>query len=188
MNIFIIRKFKDLKIGSHLEGPHNGLAPILRLARSLPKFNHLFAAIPVSKSTLQELNKIIYHYLWDGKPDKINRKTICKSYLEGGLKMINISNFEKSQKLKWLNNITCDKHKIWFEFLRKYLGDGKNFYVLGGKWCSTFLPNLNPFWRSVFTYWLEICRVWKPETNEDILQSCIWFNNCVSTNKLYFST
>ena len=63
----------------------------------LPKFIHLFSSLPVPLSILVEINTIFYKYLWNGKPDKVKRDTIYKDYCEGGLKMINVINFEKAQ-------------------------------------------------------------------------------------------
>ena len=64
----------------------------------LPKFIHLFSSLPVPLSILVEINIIFYKYLWNGKPDKVKRDTICKDYCEGGLKMINAT-FYKENKL-----------------------------------------------------------------------------------------
>ena len=57
----------------------------------LPKFIQLFSSIPTPNYILNEINKMFYNYLWNGKPDKVSRKT-SMNYNKGGLKMINIFN------------------------------------------------------------------------------------------------
>ena len=49
----------------------------------LPKFILLFSSLPAPQSILVEINTIFYKYLWNGKPDKVKRDTICKDYCEG---------------------------------------------------------------------------------------------------------
>ena len=41
----------------------------------LPKFIHLFSSIPRPNYILNEINKMFYNYIWNGKPDKVSRKT-----------------------------------------------------------------------------------------------------------------
>ena len=42
----------------------------------------------VSKSLIDRINKIIFSFIWEGKPPKINKKTIIGEKHCGGLKMI----------------------------------------------------------------------------------------------------
>ena len=76
---------------------YRNLTPIgkISLIKSniLSKFVHLFTSIPTKKLCLDQINEIVYNFLWDKKPDKIKRKVICANYVQGGLKMINIYNF-----------------------------------------------------------------------------------------------
>ena len=45
----------------------------------LSKFIHLFLSIPITKCFLENLNRILFQFLWNKKPDKIKRATICLS-------------------------------------------------------------------------------------------------------------
>ena len=84
----------------------------------LSKFNHLFISVPVSDKFLKKINDLIYGYLWEGKPDKISRKTICINYFDGGLKMVNIFNFEKSLKLSWIKRMAKQDKADWYKLLQ----------------------------------------------------------------------
>ena len=54
----------------------------------LSKCIYLFSSLPRSDNFQKQLNQILSEFVWDGKPDKMKRTTICHDYLEGGLKMI----------------------------------------------------------------------------------------------------
>ena len=48
----------------------------------------------------------MFDFLWDSKPDKINRKTIIQDFENGGLKMINLNIFITSIKAGWVKRLT----------------------------------------------------------------------------------
>ena len=152
----------------------------------LPKFVHLFSSIHTPHSILVEINKIFYNYLWAGKPDKIKRETTCKNYCVGGLKMVNIFNFEKALKLKWLTYVIFHSEQVWSELLKIEIKNLKYITVLGGEWCAKFYSKLNPFWKDVFTYWTEFCASQKIMSNDDICKSPIWYNSNVNTKQIHF--
>ena len=47
---------------------------------------------------LKELKKLMYDFIWDGKPKKIKRDILIMGYESGGLKMKDLDNFIKSLK------------------------------------------------------------------------------------------
>ena len=54
----------------------------------LSKLTHLFLSVPALPTVLQEINSLMFSFLWNNKPDKVKRNNICGDYLNGGLKMI----------------------------------------------------------------------------------------------------
>lgn len=57
----------------------------------ISKMNHLFVSLPTPKNHYTEkINKILFRFLWNDKPDKISRDVVVQSYWDGGLKMLNI--------------------------------------------------------------------------------------------------
>ena len=61
---------------------------------ALPKLIYLLTSLPNPPiGTAQRLEKIMFNFIWDGKPDKIKRGTLIQDYEQGGLKMIDIENF-----------------------------------------------------------------------------------------------
>ena len=152
----------------------------------LPKFNHLFVSLPTQEIVLKEINKLLFSYLWEGKPEKINRKTVYRDYCYGGLKMIDIVKFEKSLKLGWLKRIVSQNGCAWYQLLTESIKNINKFIILGGDWCKNILDKVNPFWKDVFQNWILMCTSNMVSCNQDILHSSLWFNNQISVNKLFF--
>ena len=62
-----------------------------------------------------KMNKTFYNFIWDGKPEKVIIDLLCKDYVEGGLKMINLKPFIKSLKLTWLRRIYVNVDAPWIK-------------------------------------------------------------------------
>ena len=62
----------------------------------------------------------MFKFLWDGKPDKINRNLIIQDYSKGGLKMVEIYSYKNSLKIKWIKRILDKENKgNWKEIYKK---------------------------------------------------------------------
>ena len=60
----------------------------------------------------------MFEFLWDGKIDKINRKTVIQNCRKGGIGMIDIDLFINSIKCSWVKRILDKQNK----------GDWKQIY------------------------------------------------------------
>ena len=61
----------------------------------------------------------MFEFLWNHKPDKAERKTICGDYSQGGLKMVNIFLFEKALKITWIRRTINQKDIGWNKILHE---------------------------------------------------------------------
>ena len=69
----------------------------------LSSLNHIFASPPSpDKQTISSLNKLMYSFLWDNKHSKISHDQMTNDFFNGGLKMIDLDNFVRAQKLAWV--------------------------------------------------------------------------------------
>ena len=59
------------------------------------------------------LNKKLYNFLWDGKPDKVKRSIITQSKVDGGLKMPEVKKFIKSLKCTWVKRFVTSYSNPW---------------------------------------------------------------------------
>ena len=54
---------------------------------------------------IEQINKITFNFIWDGKPPKIKRTTIIGEKKDGGLRMCDFSIMDKALKIAWINRI-----------------------------------------------------------------------------------
>ena len=66
----------------------------------------------------KEVNYLIWKFLWDNKPNQIERNVCCLNINAGGMGMINIDNFVKSKQIDSWNAI--GKH--WLQKYDKKFG------------------------------------------------------------------
>ena len=81
----------------------------------LPLLTHLFISLPSSKNEfMKQLNNTLYEFVWNGTV-KIKQNVFTKNYMEGGLNMNDVNNYDKSMKIKWIRKLVgCGKryHKF----------------------------------------------------------------------------
>jgi len=63
---------------------------------------HLLSPLCSNYNVLNEINNLLYNFLWNGKGDKIKRKVMINDFRDGGLKMIDLISFNKSLKTTWI--------------------------------------------------------------------------------------
>ena len=70
---------------------------------ALPKLIHLLTSLPNLKQSLfNNLNKLVFNFIWDGKPEKKNPNyTLIADFEDGGLKMIHLQQFNAYHKISW---------------------------------------------------------------------------------------
>jgi hypothetical protein len=104
-------------------------------------------------SILNDIEKIFYKFLWNGKKDKIKRSIIINEYEEGGLKMPNIQSFYKALKMSWLHKLLDPfNHSPWKVLLLGSMQKwgGSNILYLSKEGLEKIAEKVNPFWKDVF--------------------------------------
>ena len=152
----------------------------------LSKFNHLFMSIVTPPKILDELNKLFFFYLWGGKTHKVKQKSVCADYLKGGLRMVNIYNFEKSLKLVWMKNILSKSKSPWNLLLQESCKNLKQMIYIGPEWFQKHRKDVNPFWYDVFENWILFCRNQTVKSGKDLLSSSLWCNRQISSDNIFY--
>ncbi len=148
---------------------------------------------PPPTNVVNDIEKTLFDFVWNGKRDKIKRATIIGDYNQGGLRMPSYKLLQKSLKLSWIKRyLNRDDTCIWYSLLNNKLGKlGEHFWE-----CNTHkkdvkqLVNLNNFWMSTIQAWHEIHYNENKHDNSvnGILNECIWYNNAIkSNNKLLYN-
>ena len=146
----------------------------------LPKLVHLFMSLPnPNHKLLSELDTLFFNYVWNSKRDRVARKLITKDYKEGGLKMIELSNFIKSLKLTWIRRLSTSDSS-WSHLLKDSLPSSYHFYhCFGIKYSEKIIPHLNPFWKDVFLALSEFRNI----IDENIMSTSIWYSDYFKIDK-----
>ena len=73
---------------------------------ALPKLIFALSARPnPSNVTINHVEKIVYAFIWDHKPEKIKRNTLIQKNEAGGIKMVDIRKFIQSLKITWIKRL-----------------------------------------------------------------------------------
>ena len=73
---------------------------------ALPKLIYALSSLPnPTDEIIKRIEKIMFNFIWDGKPEKIKRETLTKDYDKEGLKMIDLKTFIISLNISWIKRM-----------------------------------------------------------------------------------
>lgn len=132
---------------------------------------------PVPGWVYKSVNKILYSFLWNGKPDKIKRKSIVAPIENGGLKMPCIELIVKTQRVMWMKRFVCSAYHPWKRFLSHYLNKLGGLYILNGNLHADSTKQFPMFVKELLTACVEYFNMDDP----GVLNQCIWWNKDICT-------
>ncbi|KAK7484726.1 hypothetical protein BaRGS_00024011 [Batillaria attramentaria] len=164
------------------------LTPLGRIAvlksLILSKLVYLWMLLPnPPDGFITKLQKTIFTFVWNNKPDKVSRKTSILNVTNGGLGIPDVRNFITALKLTWIRKLKNGKHK-WVKIITNVmpiLADLENF---GGD-----LPvshSVNDFWHDVldalklFSLKIDIT------TTDELLAEPIFYNSRILVGRRSF--
>ena len=144
----------------------------------ISKLTYLFINIPdPTTDFINEVDQLLLRFLWGGKTNKIKKATICKSYEEGGLKMIDLNSFLSAMKLSWIRrlNIKSELQPLWSSFypiLNKLEHFGENY----AKFCLAHINNI--FWQHVLKHYRKLYQTKQGQNTDaaDLFMEPIHYN------------
>lgn len=153
---------------------------------ALSKFIYLASVIHIPDYIIQQIDKVIFNFLWNGGNGFIKKCTIIGDIDKGGLKMVDVKSMFIAQKIKWVNkyNTTSATWKIIFnEFILPYGGD------------LVFYCNIHPkeiqSWKRVPVFYKDMLKSYFTfiySDNADPYHQCIWNNQyiCINQKPCYY--
>ena len=116
----------------------------------LSKLTHLFTSLPAPpKEFLQELNTLLFRFIWNGKKDRIKRKTLIKPFAKGGRAMIDLEIHIAALKLSWIRRQMTSLHK-WTKLFDCFWRGTFLIWEMNAKSLRNIAERVgNPFWREV---------------------------------------
>ena len=152
---------------------------------ALPKLIYPLTVLENPKQELiNKINKYMFDFLWDDKPDKINRKTIIQDYENSGLKMINLNIFITSIKAGWVKRITNnDNDGDWKHIYKNNLEKIGGDLIFESNICEQDFNKIqntgSKFLSDIVQSWSTIHFNNNPET---IKNQILWNNSFIKNN------
>ena len=83
------------------------LTPIGKIAivksLALSQLTYMFSILPnPSQEFMKKVEKALFKFIWNNKPDKVKREVLYSTKENGGLKMTNIAHFSDALKIAWV--------------------------------------------------------------------------------------
>ena len=174
---------------------HHSLIGRVLLIKSMlaSKFVYKFSLLPTPpKHILSALDKFYYEFLWQKGNHYISKNTMEQELSNGGFKMLNVFNQEKSLKFVWLQRLLKDPPSYFWQM------QALNCFILPVKFFLTcnitsrrvyqfikkdhFLP---PFWCLLLGQWFDTRYINAQTTKgfeSDLLQRPVCFNSVYRFN------
>ena len=127
---------------------------------------------------MKEINNLTFHFIWEGKPAKIKKKTIISDIKHGGLKMLDFEIMDKALKIAWIKRLTDHDDAAWKITDWKTTDYGGLSFLIECQYDVRHLSleNLPPFYLTLLKYWQEY-NLDKFSDNSDIQNKIIWNNS-----------
>ena len=135
-------------------------------------------------NVLEEINKLLFDFLWDGKRPKIAAKIMENSIKLGGLKMPNIFLKVKAWTLSWLQRAIIKPENNWVIIVNELLPNMRLPDLLN---CdidlkNPFLETLPNFYRNIIHTWFSMKPTFSPDNEQNIHHKTLWLNKNVTVN------
>ena len=156
----------------------------------ISKLIHLFTSLPTpSDEFIKKVETQIYHFLWDGKPDKIKRSQVVQHYKNAGLNMLDIKNFIKSLKISWFKRLIDSNDNPWIHLFKNTISPIHSLYELGDlNIISIIQTTNNEFWRSALLALKDYLSKVSLEESYNIFNIPLWLNSNISKYPIYLKS
>ena len=129
-----------------------------------------------SQATIKKIERMLYGFLWNNKPDPVKRLKLIQKYELDGHKMIDLTSFIHSLKLSWITRL-CTSTGIWATVAMLEEMDPFKLLTYGTAQMKTIKSQIkNVFWKDVMESLIQFNQLLILEPNA-ILREKIWFSD-----------
>jgi len=132
---------------------------------------------------LEEIQNLMYNFIWDGKIERIPRKVLIGNYDDGGYKMPDIASQANALKGAWIKNLVKMSGQ-WRDYICGLLPLNCPSYFSRCNLKYTDIPNkptTESIWSDILINWCCYNYI-KPENiiiKPDILNQNLWWNSAI---------
>ena len=132
---------------------------------------------------MQELDSVIFRFLWDEKPSKIKKNVVIGDYISGGLKMTNVFTFLSTMKISWLRKLFVGESTLQ-QFIFNLFPDFSKLNKMGVEYTDRLINRTNnPFWTDVLKHYSKLCQKNMPTNIHDFNAEFIFYNTKIKRGK-----
>ena len=143
----------------------------------LPILTHVLTALPrPSNEFMNRLRAVFFHFIWNGKVDRLKRSSLYKKEREGGMAMVDIEIYNVALKASWIRREITGNHD-WCKVFMHEISQGRFIWERNSSSLrKTAGKTYNKFWSEVMVAMSQYDNSVKTEI-EDIGKHCIWYSN-----------
>ena len=144
----------------------------------IPKFIYIASLLTTPKGVIQELNRLIFKFLWKGV-DKVTRLSTINDYQRSGLKMIDLETMVKSLRLSWLKRIFSENNGAWKNYLRHQLKYVGGLFLFHCEYDIEDVVVSSQFYSELLQWWSDFREDF---SSEKLHQNIMWNNKDIRVN------
>ena len=147
--------------------------------------NILISLPSPSLQVTNELDKLFYSFLWNGKPDQIKRSVATLKLNQAGLGMLNLKLFDQSLKITWVRKYLTSV-TTWKDLLDLENPNFNKIFLFGDKYKDTILTTVtNPFWIDVINHYYSFYSKYVFKNVNEVESTSFLFNTKITVgNKI----
>ena len=151
----------------------------------ISKINYAISTIETPDWFIERAKSLFNTFLWGGKPARIKINVMCNDYPNGGLRMTNLNQYIKAQKISCIKRLLTNKETIPYACVSHFIDMPIEHYLK----CSLnnqCLPELMPaFYKNILREWFALKE--DPQNVADVQREVIWNNRSIKIdNKSIF--
>jgi exonuclease III len=150
----------------------------------LPQVTYILSTMPSPNKEIQkELESLLFKFINKGGSDKIKRKILIGDYNSGGYKMVDLTSYIQSIKIRWMERL-INTPGVWKKWVEKKCKVNLAYLAR-----SNIKYKDLPFKFKKGSMWDEMWQEWckenykKAENIEEIMNQSLWFNSDLRINK-----
>lgn len=151
----------------------------IQIVKSLliSQLQYLFAVYPIEDNYIKDINTSVFKFIWNGKKDKIKRKTLVKDICLGGLSAPHLKSMIMASRITWIKRYYNSENSFWKTtwnyFMKKMNPNPDLLWYCNFDNSSLNCENIPSFYIEIVHSWLMLKR---QERKGNIMTAFIWNN------------
>ena len=145
----------------------------------LPKLTHLLSSLPnPTPEFIRGLDTILYQFVWNGKRDKISRKSMAKQVQYGGAGMVDTHSYMQALKVSWVKR-QLQSDNQWAKLFECKIGFGDCIWDRNARSLKNFSRRIqfNRFWSDVALAVAEFKAAYGDYSWDEMSSCSLWYSD-----------